>query len=174
MDFTFQKKTFLFVSSLFLVSSAMITIWSYACPCERIPGFLLMGEAQFGKVEDWGSANTVPLCQIQVWAGSRPHSINLNCMSTPEGELFLSCSACDGKYWSKHVGAPERGKLRLGGKVYSVLIEREVDSIRLDAAWLARLNKLNIQSGLLSTPNSGKENPRPLGWWSFHVVSRDV
>jgi hypothetical protein len=174
MDLTSQKKTLLFVSSLFLISSAIIAIWSYACPCERTPGFLLMGEAQSGKIEDWGFANSVPLCQIQVLAGFRPHSINLNCMSTPEGELFLSCSECDGKYWSKHVGDSERSKLRLEGKVYSVLIKREVDSVRLDAAWLARLNKLNIQRGLFSQSNPAEGNPRPLDWWSFHVVSRDV
>ncbi|MDA9901955.1 hypothetical protein N9D99_05525 [Gammaproteobacteria bacterium] len=174
MDLTSQKKTLLFVLPLFLISSAIIAIWSYACPCERTPGFLLMGEAQSGKVEDWGFANSVPLCQIQVLAGLRPHSINLNCMSTPEGELFLSCSQCDGKYWSKHVGDPEMGKLRLGGKVYSVLIEREVDSVRLDAAWLARLSKLNTQRGVLSSSDLVEENPRPSDWWSFHVVSGDV
>lgn len=173
MDVTSQNKTLLFVLPLFLILSAIIT-WSYVCPCERTPGFFLMGEAQSGKVEDWGLVNSVPLCQIQVSAGLRPHSINLNCMATPEGELFLSCSECDGKYWSKHVGASEKGKLRLGEKVYPVLIEREVDSVRLDAAWLARLKKLGIQRELSSDSNPLKENPRPLDWWSFNVVSRDV
>ena len=173
MDLTSKNKALLFVLPLLLLTSAII-IWSHICPCERTPGFLLMGEAQSGKVEDWGFANSVPLCQIQILAGFRPHSINLNCMSTPEGELFLSCSECDGKYWSKHVGDPETGKLRLEGKVYSVLIEREVDSVRLDAAWLARLSKLNTQRGVLSSSDLVEENPRPSDWWSFHVVSGDV
>jgi hypothetical protein len=174
MDLTSQNKALVFVPSLFLLSSITIAIWSYACPCERTPGFLLLGEDQTGMIDDWGLANSVPLCQIQVSAGFRPHSINLNCMATPEGELFLSCSECEGKYWSKHVGTPERGKLRLEEKVYSVSIKREVDPIRLDSAWLARLNKLNTLRGQLSDSNSVQESPRPVDWWSFHVVSSGV
>jgi hypothetical protein len=54
------------------------------------------------------------------------------------------------------------------------LIERELDSARLDAAWLARLSKLNSQRGISSDSNTLRENSRPSGWWSFHVVSRDV
>ena len=174
MNLVLENRILLFFSTFFVLFSAIIAIWSYACPCGRTPGFFLMGEAQSGKIEDWSLANSVPLCQIQVLAGFRPHSINLNCMATEKGELFLSCSECDGKYWSKHVGAPERGKLRLGEKIYLVLIERELDSARLDAAWLARLSKLNSQRGRSSDSNTLRENSRPSGWWSFHVVSRDV
>ena len=174
MNFLLKNRIVLFFSTFFVLFGTIIAVWSYVCPCERTPGFLLIGEAQSGKIEDWGLANSVPLCQIQVLAGFGPHSINLNCMATEKGELFLSCSECDGKYWSKHVGSPERGKLRLEGKVYSVLIERELDSTRLDAAWLARLNKLNAQRGISIDSNTLSKNPRPPGWWSFHVVSSDV
>ena len=37
-----------------------------------------------------------------------------NCMATPEGELFLSCSVCDRKYWAARVGKDEEAVLRLG------------------------------------------------------------
>ena len=70
-------------------------IYSAVCPCERTPGGFLFGAAADGPVDDWSFANEVPLCQLQIYAGIRPHSINLNCMSTPAGELYLSCSVCE-------------------------------------------------------------------------------
>ena len=65
--------------------AAGLTVWSYFCPCDRSPGFVLFGERVDEPIEDWGFANDIPLCQLQIWAGLRPHSINLNCMATADG-----------------------------------------------------------------------------------------
>ena len=74
--------------------------WSFTCPCERTPGAVLYGYEQPFPVDDWTFANDVTLCQIQINAGFRPHAINLNCFANDEGNLYLSCSSCDGKLWS--------------------------------------------------------------------------
>ena len=87
------------VSAIGVVSSAFVgfMIFSSVCPCALIPGGMLFGESVETPISNWNSttANQENLCQLQIWAGIRPHSINLNCMATPEGELFLSCSVCD-------------------------------------------------------------------------------
>ena len=85
--------------------------WSYTCPCDRAPGAYLFGTAAEAPVNDWAFANQVPLCQIQISVGLLPHAINLNCMSTPTGQLYLSCSQCGTKRWSN--AAVENGRARL-------------------------------------------------------------
>lgn len=84
-----------FIAILFL-GFASFMVFSSICPCTLTPGGLLFGERVETPVTDWNTttANEENLCQLQIWAGIRPHSINLNCMATPEGELFLSCSVC--------------------------------------------------------------------------------
>ena len=96
------------VATLLLVLSGISAVglltWFFYCPCERIPGGYLMGTEAVDAVTDWSFANdpqAIPLCQIQVDAGLLPHSVNLNCMSS-NGELFLSCSVCERKYWSRY------------------------------------------------------------------------
>ena len=101
------------VSAIGVVSSAFVgfMIFSSVCPCALIPGGMLFGESVETPISNWNSttANQENLCQLQIWAGIRPHSINLNCMATPEGELFLSCSVCDRKYWAARVEARAEG-----------------------------------------------------------------
>lgn len=165
--------------TILLAAAAAITIgaiagffiYSAICPCERTPGGLLFGERSNEPVTDWSFANQVPLCQIQIWAGIRPHSINLNCMSTPEGKLYLSCSFCDSKYWAGKVGANEPGRLRLNGVVYPVTFNRVLDPNELDNAWAARINKLQIHGGGPNNPTPPADTPRAERWWSFNLVS---
>jgi hypothetical protein len=149
-----------------------LVVWSYVCPCDRSPGFVLFGESVTEPVEDWSFANDVPLCQLQVWAGFRPHSVNLNCMATAEGELFLSCSVCSSKYWARQVGEPELGVLKLGDKTYRISLNREETSERLDKAWRARVFKLQTHGGGPYNPTPALDAERPGHWWSFHVTSR--
>ncbi len=144
--------------------------WFFTCPCERLPGGMLLGELNEEPVDDWSFANDVALCQIQISAGLLPHSINLNCMATETGELFLSCSSCEGKYWSDHVGASAPGRIRLDGIVYPVTITRVTDNATLDEAWAARTAKLyRLQNGPDSAPPAA--SPRAEGWWSFQLES---
>jgi hypothetical protein len=146
-----------------LVVAGFLT-WFLYCPCERTSGGYLLGGEAIEPVTDWSFANdmaSVPLCQIQVDAGLLPHSINLNCMAD-SGELYLSCSGCDGKRWSTAVLDIPRARLRAGSVVYPVNVTRVTDPETLDRAWVARAAKLGRPT----------DTPRQDGWWSFRVVSR--
>jgi len=145
--------------------------WSATCPCERTPGAYLFGTSAEGLIADWTFANEVTLCQIQIRAGIRPHAINLNCMATPSGQLYLSCSQCDGKYWSVRAANNGWARLRLDGTVYPVQLTRVMDPDELDRAWLARVTKLNsLEAPANPAPPPG--TPRPDHWWSFRVEWR--
>ena len=144
---------------------------SATCPCERTPGAYLFGTSAEGPIADWTFANEVTLCQIQIRAGLRPHAINLNCMATPSGQLYLSCSQCDGKYWSVRAANNGWARLRLDGTVYPVQLTRAMDPDELDRAWLARVTKLNsLEAPANPAPPPG--TPRPDHWWSFRVEWR--
>lgn len=162
--------------SILLVAVAGGGYWALSCPCEGTPGFVLRGEMHEEAVTDWGFANDVALCQIQIGIGWRPHSVNLNCMATPEGELFLSCSVGERKYWCPRVGTDHRGRLRLDGVVYPVVLNRVTDAGTLDRAWAARIRKLQKSEVQRVQPGGGGDPPapdteRPGHWWSFRVRS---
>lgn len=145
--------------------------WFFGCPCEFTPGGYLLGEEVEEPVDDWSFANEVGLCQIQVRTPVLPHSVNLNCMATGSGELYLSCSYCDGKRWSGAARADENARIRIGERVYPVMVSRVRDGSEKDRAWAARLEKLED----LDVPGSGTPpgTPRPPDeeWWTFRVVS---
>ena len=89
--------------------------WFFTCPCATLPGGYLLGAETETPVGDWSFANDISLCQVQINAGVLPHSINLNCMSTTTGNLYLSCSQCGSKRWSNavllsliHISEPTR------------------------------------------------------------------
>jgi hypothetical protein len=132
----------------------------------------LFGDAPDGPVDDWSFANDVPLCTLQVYAGWRPHAINLNCMATPTGELYLSCSVCDTKYWASQVQPNESGRLRLNGIVYPVSINRVTDPAQMDASWAARVKKLQVHGGGPYNPIPPLDAQRNDRWWTFRITSR--
>lgn len=145
--------------------------WSATCPCNYTPGAILFGAEHEEPVSDWTFANRVTLCQIQVQAGLLPHAINLNCFATGDGDLYLSCSNCDGKRWSGYAVEDGTAWLRLDGTVYPVLLTRALDPDELDTAWTARLDKLHALDEPANPPVP-LGSPRPDHWWSFRVVSR--
>ena len=150
--------------------------WAWTCPCEGVPGFVLRGELHEEPVRDWSFANEVDLCAVQIDVGWRPHSVNLNCMATPSGELFLSCSVGESKYWCPRVGPDHEGRLRLDGTVYPVVLNRVTDPSTMDVAWQARLRKLQQPEVQARQPGGGGQPPsldteRPGHWWTFHVES---
>ena len=164
-------------ATLALVVVAGGVVWTMNCPCEGTPGFVLLGDTQEEPVADWSFANDVSLCAIQIGIWMRPHSVNVNCMATPEGELFISCSVGEHKYWCPRVGQDHSGRLRLDGVVYPVVLNREMDQANLDRVWAARIRKLQKPAVQARQPGGGGEpppldTPRPEAWWSFHVVSR--
>ena len=150
-------------------------VFSVVCPCAVTPGGVLFGDTVEEPVLDWNNttANQENLCQLQIWAGIRPHSINLNCMATPEGELFLSCSVCDRKYWAARVGRDEEAVLRLGSLLYPVYINREEKPEIMDRAFRARVAKLqHTDIETMVTPRPPLDQERFDHWWTFRVSSR--
>ena len=153
-----------------LLSTAFLA-WSFTCPCERSPGGYLFGAGPEQQITDWSFANDVPLCQIQVGAALLPYSINLNCMSTSSGQLYLSCGRCDAKRWSGIVLDDRTIRLRLDQTVYRVTAIRITDPDELDRAWNARVDKLQ-EHGTALNPAVPIGTPRPDHWWSFRLESR--
>ena len=174
-----NNKLKLWISGCLAVLSVSIVvgfiIYSNICPCETSPGGFLFGEQVDEPVVDWNltTANEENLCQLQIWAGIRPHSINLNCMATPEGELFLSCSVCTRKYWAARVGEDESAILRLGNLVYPVVVNRETDPETMDRSFRARVEKLqHTDLETMVTPRPPLDQVRFDHWWTFRVTSR--
>ena len=152
-----------------LLAVPLIAAYSLYCPCEQLPGVYLPGDEVEEPVTDWGFANAVPLCQIQVKSGRLPHAVNLNCMSAEGvtgdvvgGDLYLSCMNCADKVWSNAALANPLARLRLGENVYPVHLARLHDPQQLDIAWHARATKTGQPT----------DRPRPDHWWSFAVTSR--
>jgi len=151
-----------FFLGIFAIGALLaVSYYLFACPCERMPGGYLLGEEVTETIEDWSFVNQTGLCQIQV-AAVLPHSVNLNCMST-NGNLYLSCASCDGKYWSNAAVANPEARLRVDGRVYPVSIRRVQDAQTRDIAWQARAAKLKQKPG----------TPPAEGWWTFSLVSRN-
>ena len=172
---TIVKILLVVAATLVLVGVAGGGYWAMSCPCEGTPGFVLRGEVHEEPVTDWRFANDVSLCQIQISVGWRPHSVNLNCMATPAGDLFLSCSVGARKYWCPRVGSDQPGRLRLDGVVYPVVLNRVMDPSTLDAAWAARVQKLQDPEVQAVQPPGSVSSPdalRPESWWTFQVRSR--
>ena len=119
---------------------AGLAVFTVSCPCERVPGLWLTGPEVDAPQDDWGFVNEVGLCQVEVQSW-RAHSITLNCMSS-EQNLYVSCSRCDGKYWSGVALESPAGKIRIEGKVYPVNLARITDADDLDRIWIARATKL--------------------------------
>ena len=158
-------------ATVLVASLGGFSYWFFTCPCDRTPGGYLLGTEAEEPISDWSFANNVELCQIQINAGLLPHSINLNCMATSTGELYLSCSLCDGKRWSSAALDDSRARIRLDGTVYPVTATRVMDSDELDRAWAARIQKLQHVSSPIN-PAPPPDAPRPDHWWSFRLESR--
>src|SRR5579862_7569713 len=157
------------IAGLAVVTVGVFVAWFFTCPCDRIPGAYLFGKVIEEPVNNWSFANQVSLCQIQVNA-IVPHAINLNCFATPEGNLYLSCSNCEPKYWSRAVLKNPRSRLRMNGNVYSVNLTRVIDPVEMDRIWEARIKKLQAVATPVN-PAVPLGTPRPAGWWTFRVES---
>lgn len=146
--------------------------WFLTCPCDTMPGAVLWGEIVAEPVTDWTFANEVELCQVQVRGTIFPQALNLNCMATRDGQLYLSCSRCEAKRWSRLAMNNETGRLRLNGRVYPVTINRVTDPAEADRSWEARLIKLENSTVLGSGTPVGTPRPSDEEWWTFRVASR--
>jgi len=150
------------IGLLIVIAVVFSTVW-VVCPCAMVPGGSLSGGEMNKMVSDWSFVNSkedVPLCQVEVSA-FLPHSVNVNCMSANRA-LYVSCSNCDGKYWSSKAMMNSNGRVRAGSSVYPVTLIRVVDFAELDVAWQARANKVGAR----------EIGERPDHWWSFRLESR--
>ena len=168
---TRPRKVLFGVAALILIVAGGVGVWTTTCPCNRTPGFMLLGDMQTTPVTDWRFVNDIPLCQIQMYAGIMPHAVNLNCMATPDGQLYLSCSACETKFWGRHVEDNERGRLRVNGKFYRVVFSKVADPAELDRAWAARVKKLQVYGEEPYNPTPPPDAKRPKNWGTFHLRS---
>ncbi len=168
------RRTLLGLAVALVLAVGVLAVWTTVCPCDRTPGFLLLGAVEEKPIADWRFANDVPLCQIQIWTTRGPHALNLNCMATGDGQLYLSCSAGATKFWCPQVGHEKPGHLRLNGVVYPVVLTRVLDPAELDRAWDARIRKLQVHGGGPVNPVPPEEAKRPESWWSFRVRSAGV
>ncbi len=142
-----------------LLVAAGTLAFSTLCPCGPTPGAYLFGAEAQTPIDDWSFVNQVPLCQLEVTTW-RPHSVNLNCMSS-QGQLYISCSNCAAKSWSRTAETKGIARIRAGEMVYPVTLNRVIDAAELERAWAARLKKI-------------QQDPvqRPSHWWSFKLISR--
>ena len=168
---TRPRKVLFGVAALILIVAGGVGVWTTTCPCNRTPGFMLLGDMQTTPVTDWRFVNDIPLCQIQMYAGIMPHAVNLNCMATPDGQLYLSCSACETKFGGRHVEDNERGRLRVNGKVYRVVFSKVAEPAELDRAWAARVKKLQVYGEEPYNPTPPPDAKRPKSWGTFHLRS---
>ena len=141
-----------------LLAAGLLT-FTTLCPCGPTPGAYLLGTQASTPIDEWSFVNEVPLCQLEVTTW-RPHSINLNCMSS-NGALYISCSNCADKSWSRTAQEKGVARVRAGEMVYPVAIRRVTEPTELDRAWAARLQKIG------QAPVQ-----RPNHWWSFRLTSR--
>ena len=158
------------LAGLAVIALGAFLAWSFTCPCDRIPGGYLFGNVVEERVNDWSFANQVPVCQVQISA-ILPHSINLNCMATPQGQLYLSCSNCEPKYWSRAVLKDPRSRLRVNGNVYPVNLTQVTDPMEMDQAWETRVKKLQVVATAIN-PAVPLGTPRPATWRTFRIESR--
>ena len=129
-------------------------------PCGPIAGGALSGNRVEGRVDDWSFVNRVGTCAVEVRPDS-PHSVTVNCMAW-RGQLFVSCSQCDGKRWSGFALENPSGRILIGDDLYDVSLRRVEDPAKLDSVWRARAAKLG----------NDQSEPRADGWWTFQLSSR--
>ena len=63
---TRPRKVLFGVAALILIVAGGVGVWTTTCPCNRTPGFMLLGDMQTTPVTDWRFVNDIPLCQIQL------------------------------------------------------------------------------------------------------------
>src|SRR5690242_17861005 len=61
-----SRKLLLGLAAVIIVLGGGIAVWTSTCPCNRLPGFVLLGGVHQEPVTDWSFVNDVPLCQIQI------------------------------------------------------------------------------------------------------------
>jgi hypothetical protein len=159
------------VLAMFVVLAGAMVAWTSLCPCSTLRGFILLGQVHKEPVTDWTFVNDVPLCQLQIPTSVGPYSLNLNCMATATGDLYVGCARAPERYWCQQVKKNHPGRLRANGKVYPVVLNRVLDPVVVEQAFRARVKKLQVYGEGTPFPRPKPDAKREETWWAFHANS---
>jgi len=133
-------------------------------PCGPLPGGRLDGEVVDQAVHDWSFVDDYRHCQLEV-RPEKPHSVTTYCFAAGD-VLYVPAIMGDGKQWTKMAVAEPRARIRIGGRIYPVQLERVLDPAELRAAAEAGYRRQN--DGEDPPPDFEQKADR----WYFRVTSR--
>jgi len=133
-------------------------------PCGPLPGGRLDGEVVDQAVHDWSFVDDYRHCQLEV-RPEKPHSVTTYCFAAGD-VLYVPAIMGDGKQWTKMAIAEPQARIRVGGRIYPVLLERVLDPAELRAAAEAGYRRQN--DGEDPPPKFEQKADR----WYFRVTSR--
>jgi len=131
-------------------------------PLLWIAGRTLSGENVETLVDDWSFADQHRVLAVETRPAA-PHSVTTLCV-VYEGDLYVPALGGSKKTWTQYAVADPRARVKIGGRVYPVTLERVTDAAHLQRLIVAVLEKSNFRSGPDSAP--------PEDVWIFKVESR--
>jgi len=133
-------------------------------PCGPVPGGALDGEVVSEPIDDWGFASDHGRCQLEV-RPAEPHSVTTYCFADG-AVLYVPAIMGDSKQWTKLALANPDARIRIGGRLYPVTLERLVDAADRRAA--AEAGHRRHHGGVAPPPDFEVEEDR----WYFRATSR--
>ncbi len=129
-------------------------------PISPLPGGALTGEVADEPVNDWSFAADESFGYLETQV-PEPRTITVTCIVS-DGQLYVGCSSCSGRYWSQRLIAEPKVRYRVLGKIYNVTATRVEDADEIDRAWRARAAK-----NVTANPDQIADD-----FWFFRLVSR--
>lgn len=102
-----------------IAAGALLT--ACAGPVGPFPGGALRGEAA-APPADWSFLERASPCALELRPAD-PHSVRLTCFAT-DGRLYVACVQGAARRWARMLGDDPRVRVRVGGKVYSLVAVR--------------------------------------------------
>ncbi len=146
------------LSLLAIVTIAVVAV--LLSPMSPIPGGALSGEIADEPVSDWSFAAAEPFGYLETQV-PEPRTITVTCIVS-DGQLYVGCSSCSGRYWSQQLIAEPNVRYRVLGKIYNVTATRVMGPDEIDRVWRARAAK-----NVTANPDEIAED-----FWFFRLVSR--
>ena len=138
-------------------------VWTTTCPCETMPGFVLLGDSPDAPVTDWSFTNEIEEIFVETRAWYRlPHSTTIWCVELG-GDLYVGSYGDEQKTWEKNLVPEPRARLAIAGKLYEVTLQQVEDPGRVEALDAAYAQKYDMADAF------GDEIPT---WWYYKVNAR--
>ncbi len=152
-----DMKRFL-LSLLAIVALAVAAV--LVSPMSPIPGGALTGEVVEEPVNDWSFAANELVGRLETQV-PKPRSVAVTCI-VANGQLYVGCSSCSGRYWSQQLIAEPKVRYRVLGKIYNVTATRVTDPVEIAQVWRVRAARYVTA------------NPEQIvdGFWFFRLESR--